>query len=90
MDMDTAALIQCARQRLPLFVKSLRELKIPLLLIGSQGDGMTRKDLKQEYETIALDTGAMIHMFSEGGHPSLYSNAEAAAAVIRKFLEGKN
>lgn len=90
VDMDTAALIQCARQRVPLFVKPLGELKIPLLLLGSQEDGMTRKNLKQEYETIASKTGAMIHMFPEGGHPALYSNAEAAAVVIRKFLGDKN
>ncbi len=47
---------------------------------------MTRKNLLEEYEAIRKETKAEICLFEKGGHPSLYSNAEAAAAAICKFL----
>ena len=86
VDRDTEALVQCAEKKQPLFVKPLKELKVPLFLMGSLGDSMTRENLQQEYEAIAKETGAEVCMFEEGGHPALYSNAEAAAASIWKFL----
>lgn len=87
VDQNTEALVQCAKKRIPLFIKPLTELQLPLLLIGSLGDTMTRKDLRQEYEAVAEETGAEICMFSEGNHPAMYSNAEAVAEVIREFLK---
>ena len=86
VDRDTEALIKCARKKIPLFIKPLSELKVPLLLIGSLKDNMTRKNLREEYEAIASETAGEICMFPEGGHPCLYSNAEAAAEVICRFL----
>ena len=79
MDKDTEALVQCAERKLPLFVKPLSELKVPLLLMGSLEDTMTRDDLRQEYEAAAAETGGKVCLFARGGHPALYSNAEAAA-----------
>ena len=79
--------VRCAEEKLPLFVRPLAELEVPLLLMGSLGDGMTRGDLQQEYEAVAAETNAEICMFSQGGHPALYSNAEAAAAAVCRFME---
>lgn len=93
VDMDTQALVQCAEKHLPLFFKPISELKVPLLLMGSVGDEMVRPDIRDEYEAISEKTGAEICMFSDGGHPSIFSNAEQAAEAIRKFLsrtDGKN
>lgn len=87
VDRDTEALVRCAEEKLPLFVRPLAELEVPLLLMGSLGDGMTRGDLQQEYEAVAAETNAEICMFSQGGHPALYSNAEAAAAAVCRFME---
>lgn len=87
VDQNTEVLVQCAKKRIPLFIKPLTELQLPLLLIGSLGDTMTRKDLRQEYEAVAEETGAEICMFSEGNHLAMYSNAEAVAEVIREFLK---
>lgn len=86
VDKNTKALVACAKEKLPLFVKPLTECKVPLLLIGSLGDGMTRQNLKEEYEAIRNETGAELCLFEKGDHPALYSNAEAAAAAICKFF----
>ena len=87
VDMDTNALVRCAREKLPLFTKPLSSLQAPLLLMGSEGDEMSRADFQEEYCVIAEETGAEIYMFSEGAHPAILSNAEKAAEVIGKFLE---
>ena len=87
VDMDTQALLQCAREKLPLFTKTLSTLQAPLLLMGSAGDEMIRSDFQEEYRAIAQETGARIHVFTEGGHPAILSNAEHAAEIICKFLE---
>lgn len=87
VDMDTEALIQCARERLPLFTKPLCELQVPLLLLGGAGDEMLRTDFQDEYHAIAAETGASVIVFSTGKHPAILSNAEQAADVICRFLE---
>lgn len=86
VDMDTRALVRCAEEKNPLFIKPLSELKVPLLLLGSRGDEMTRPDFQEEYEVMAGETGAEICLLSEGGHPAILSKAEQAAEFICKFL----
>lgn len=87
VDMDTNALVQCAKEKLPLFSKPLSSLQVPLLLMGSEGDEMSRSDFQDEYHAIAGETSAELYMFSEGGHPAILSNGEQAAEIICKFLE---
>ena len=55
VDLDTQALLKCAREKLPLFVKPLRELRVPLLLMGSAEDQMSRADFQKEYQAMAQD-----------------------------------
>lgn len=86
VDMDTEALVRCAGEKSPLFLKPLSGFKVPLLLMGSVGDEMVRADIQDEYEAISRETGAEICMFSDGGHPAILSNAEQAAETIRNFL----
>lgn len=86
VDMDTKALVKCAKEKLPLFTKSLSSLQVPLLLMGSEGDEMSRADFQDEYHAIAGETSAKIHIFSQGAHPAILSNAEQAAEVIDMFL----
>ena len=86
VDLDTKALLQCAEENRPLFHRLLTELKLPVLLMGSRGDEMCRKNLEQEYrEMAALLPNAAIWMFEEGGHPAIMTNAERAAEVICRF-----
>ena len=87
VDMDTKALIQCAGEKLPLFTKPLCSLQVPLLLMGSEGDEMSREDFQEEYAAIAGETGAEICIFPNGSHPAILSNAKEAAKAICKFLE---
>lgn len=84
---DTEALIQCAREALPLFRRPLCELQVPLLLTGSAKDEMLRRDFQEEYRAIVVETGAAVSMFSTGNHPAILSNAEQMADVICRFLE---
>lgn len=86
VDSDTEALLQCARENLPLFVKPISELKPRLLLLGSLEDTMVGIDIRKEYEEIARQTGGQIHLFRKGDHPAIASNAKEAAEVILDFL----
>lgn len=86
VDMDTKALIQCARERRPLFTKPLSDLQVPLLLMGSEEDEMLRRDFQEEYGAIAAETGAAVTLFPTGDHPAILSNAEQAAEIIYSFL----
>lgn len=48
---------------------------------------MSRADFQEKYHTIDGETGAEIHIFSQGVHPAILSDAEQAAEVIGRFLE---
>jgi len=86
VDMNTESLLQCAEEKRPLFWKPLEQLKNPMLLMGSKGDEMVRKDFQTEYKAIARLTGAKICVFESGFHPAIASNGDQAAKVIRRFL----
>ena len=86
VDMNTEVLLRCAKEKRPLFWKPLEQLKNPMLLMGSRGDEMVRKDFLTEYEIIAGLTGARVCVFESGFHPAIASNGEQAAEVIRDFL----
>lgn len=87
VDLDTEALIRCAAEKLPLFSKPLRGLRVPLLLMGSEEDEMVREDFREEYRAIAVETGAEVILFPTGKHPAILSNAEQAAEIICRFLK---
>lgn len=85
--LDTEALLQCAKEKRPLFHKPLTEMKIPVLLMGSKEDAMCRKNLEQEYKEMAdLIPNAAIQIFEHGGHPAILTNAEKAVEVISEFV----
>lgn len=90
VDLDTEALLKCEKENRPLFHKSLEEMKIPVLLIGSKEDEMCRKNLEQEYKEMAtLIPNATIKMFEHGGHPAIATNAENVAKIIYNFIMQK-
>ena len=90
VDLDTEALLKCAKENRPLFHKSLEEMKIPVLLIGSKEDEMCRKNLEQEYKEMAtLIPNTTIKMFEHGGHPAIATNAENVAKIIYNFIMQK-
>lgn len=89
IDRDTQALLQCANETRPLLCRPLTELKVPILFMGSRQDEMCREDLEREYREMAEmipRRAAAVHLFEQGGHPAIMSNAEEAAELIRGFL----
>lgn len=87
VDRDTKALLRCAGEGRPLFIKPLDELQAPVLLMGSREDAMCRRELEREYrEMAAVIPRAEVCMFAHGGHPAIASNAEEAARVITGFF----
>ncbi len=59
-------MVQCAKEKLPLFTKPLSALENHLLLMGSEGDDMCRADFQDEYRVIARETNADICIFRKG------------------------
>ncbi|HBF0286572.1 TPA: alpha/beta hydrolase [Clostridioides difficile] len=88
VDLNTKALTECARKKLPLFLKPLETLSVPILFLGSLEDTMCRNDLLKEYEEMKqLVTNGTIHFFKTGGHPAIATNAELSAKVITEFID---
>ena len=87
VDLNTEALLACADSKIPLFCRPLKELRVPLLLMGSREDTMCRKDLAEEYGQMKEEVSdCRVHMFQTGGHPAIGTNAECAAKVIADFI----
>lgn len=87
VDLDTEALLQCAKEKHPLFHKPLNELKVPTLLVGSKKDEMCRPNLEDEYKQMStVIPNAKVYIFNQGGHPAILSNAEEFAQLIQRFL----
>ncbi len=88
VDLDTEALLQCAKEKRPLFHKSLKELKVPTLFVGTKEDEMCRPNLEEEYTQMAtVMLNATVHIFNQGGHPAILTNAEEFARLIQRFLK---
>ena len=88
IDLDTEALLQCAKEKRPLFHKSLKELKVPTLFVGTKEDEMCRPNLEEEYTQMAtVMLNATVHIFNQGGHPAILTNAEEFARLIQRFLK---
>ncbi|MFR7945891.1 hypothetical protein [Sellimonas intestinalis] len=65
----------------------MKELKTPILFMGSREDGSCRNNIEEEYREMAsMLSESSIYLFPKGGHPSLFSNAEEAAALIKNFI----
>lgn len=87
VDLNTQALVECAKKKIPLFSKPLESLRIPILFIGSKQDDMCRKDMLEEYaEMKKLVKHGSIHTFDTGGHPTIVTNAEKFADIVLHFL----
>lgn len=88
VDLDTEALLKCAEEKRPLFHKPLEELKTPILFMGSREDESCRNNMEEEYKEMASKCSqSSVFLFPSGGHPSLLSNAEQSATLIKKFID---
>lgn len=86
VDLDTEALLQCAREKRPLFHKSLKDLRVPVLLVRSKEDEMCRSDLEDEYKQMStVIPDAKVYIFNQGGHPAILTNAEEFSRLFKDF-----
>ncbi|HBF6082867.1 TPA: alpha/beta hydrolase, partial [Clostridioides difficile] len=87
VNLDTKALLQCANEKRPLFHKELCKLEMPILFTGSKEDEMCRHNLEEEYKQMAtFISKASIHIFSQGGHPAILTNADEFAQLAKVFF----
>lgn len=87
VDLNTQALIECAKSKIPFFSKPLENLTVPILLTGSLQDEMCRKDILEEYQEMKkLIKQGNIHIFNTGGHPAIATTAEKFADIVSAFL----
>lgn len=88
VDQDTRTLVACTEQQISLFVKPLDQLRVPLLLTGSREDEMVAPNFAERYREIQrMLPQTKIHLFEKGGHPSILTNAEQTAQLIKDFLK---
>lgn len=91
VDLDTEALLHCAKEKRSLFHRPLSELKVPTLFVGSKMDEMCRVDLEKEYKQMStIIPNAKIFIFDKGRHPAILTNAEEFVQIALKFLKVDN
>ncbi len=89
VDNDTRAIEEHYRTIGKFFHRSLDELKVPVLLTGSRGDEYVPSGFfERTYgDMLAKIPRGTMHLFDEGGHPAMLSNAEEFAEVARQFFK---
>lgn len=87
VDADTQALLALQEQDPYLFARPLSELESPILFLGSRKDSMLRKNLEEEFvEMVHCVRDGKMHLFDEGDHPAIFTNASEASQIILDFL----
>ncbi len=87
VDLNTKALIECADSKLPLFHKPIETLDVPILFVGSMEDTMCRSNLAEEYMQMEqLVSNGRTYLFPTGNHPSILTNAEKFADIVKDFF----
>ena len=91
-DADTDAVIRHAREIGAYFHRFLSELRVPLLLTGSEEDEMFPPGhyLRLFYEICQETSRAEMHIFPHGGHPAMMSNMEEFAALLDRLIESND
>ncbi|MBL1223860.1 alpha/beta fold hydrolase [Enterococcus sp. BWR-S5] len=91
VDLDTACLFSYQNENIPPFHHPIEQLQVPTLLIGSLEDALLRDNLEAEYkEMCSLIADGSYHLFPKGGHPSMATNAEETAKLVKEFLDKKS
>ena len=69
-----------------MFHKSLKDLRVPVLLVGSKEDEMCRSDLEDEYKQMStVIPDAKVYIFNQGGHPAILTNSEEFSRLFKDF-----
>ena len=92
VDADTEAVVAHAKTIGSFFHKPMEDLKVNLLLTGSDEDEMF---LESHYEKLFADICsktcmAKSHIFAHGGHPAMISNMEEFISLFDEFFDKTN
>lgn len=86
VDKDTKVTIEHHRLIGKFFHHDLSKLEVPILLTGSLKDEYFR-EIKETYNLLnSKIKHSKIHLYSEGGHPALVTNAEAFSLLVKEYL----
>lgn len=85
--MDSVALLEAARRRLPLYVSDPRRIAAPVLLSASAEDELIPSAPQRLGDFAAQLQRAETLFFDSGGHPAMFSNPRAYLKALRDFLE---
>ncbi len=90
IDADTEAVVTHANTIGSFFRKSIEELKVRLLLTGSDEDEMFPKGHYEKLfaEICGRTCMARSHIFAHGGHPAMMSNTEEFVSLCEGFFAG--
>lgn len=86
VNLDTLALTEMTRRRLPLFVADPSKLTEPVLLTCSREDDLVPKVVERMEELSRTLPAARLMVFDTGGHPAMFSNASPFLAALEGFL----
>ena len=92
VDADTETVVAHAQTIGSFFHKPIEELKVKLILTGSDEDEMFPKG---HYEKLFADICgrtcmAKAHIFKHGGHPAMMSNTEGFISLFNEFFNKTN
>jgi pimeloyl-ACP methyl ester carboxylesterase len=87
VDQDTDVVIKHHKEIKDFFHKDISKLKVAMLMTGTTKDEYISKisDIYNELDKKIHDCS--IHVFEEGGHPSMMTSAEAFAVIAKTFLQ---
>lgn len=84
---DTDMMLAHFEKKMPYYFRPLSDIQIPVFLIGSRQDDMI-PEVEEAYKKLrAASPHYTMHLFPEGKHPAVLSNAEAFAGIVCAYLE---
>ncbi|WP_070043141.1 alpha/beta fold hydrolase [Robinsoniella peoriensis] len=92
VDNDTEVIIRHDRFIKNFFHKDLTQLKVPVMMSVSLKDDeyAAIMDIEEVYQSMLRKIpDGKLHLFPEGAHPSMLTNAKEFASVAKEFLKNK-
>ena len=86
VDLDTDVVVRHHQELGRFFHKSISELTVPILLIGTREDEYCSQ-IEEVYSSMSnriIDS--RIHLFDAGGHPAVITSAEEFSVIAKEFL----
>ena len=88
VSMNTIAITEAARRRLPLYVGDPARIVQPTLMTGSETDDLIPEAGERLRSFARYLPSAEVIVFERGGHPAMFSNASPFLAALEGFLGG--